>query len=235
MSTLREERTEDILRILREKKGQAKFGELFRVIFEKYGLTKNTFRDELERLKKSGVVEYPEVFPAGFEHENRIKLAHMYETKEMAVDETRINQQKKKQRTKRKKKIKTDTPEGISKDFRELGKTTKFRNIKMTVNYLNNQLQFMPVYRSRRKIDGKEAEIRKYWLQLIFAVNEQSVTTREPLPLPFEEEIVNAVCSKCGFEWRTTFGAWLTFKCPKCGSFEIGIEDKEKRARNQKT
>ena len=98
----------------------------------------------------------------------------------------------------------------------------------MAVNYLNSQLQSMFVYQSHKARDGKEAEIRKYWLQLVFALNEQSVTTREPRALVFEEEMVIAVCSKCGFEWRTTFGAWLTFKCPKCGSFEIGIEDKKK-------
>jgi len=229
MSTLKKERMEDILRILREKKGQAKFGELFTVIFEKYGLTKNAFRNDLERLKESGEIEYHDVFPAGFEHENLIKFPYLYEMKEMTANKTLTKpQNEKKHRTKRKVKMKTEVHEGISKDLKEIGQTTKFRNIRMTVNYLNSQLQSMFVYRSHKTRDGKEAEIRKYWLQLVFAVNEQSVTTREPLPLAFEEEIVDAVCSKCGFEWRTTFGAWLTFKCPKCGSFEIGIQDEKK-------
>ena len=227
MPTLKQKRTDDVLRVLRERKGQARFGDLFRIMFEKYGMTKNSFRHDLGSLKTSGTIEYPEDFPAGFEHENLIKLSN--KMKEIEADETVTKPQKqKKRRTKRKMKMTAEIPEGLSKDFEEIGKTTRFRNIKMAVNYLNSQLQSMFVYRSRKTRDGKEAKIRKYWLQLVFAVNEQSVTTRERLPQVFEVEMVNAVCSKCGFEWRTSFGAWLTFSCPKCGSFEIGIEDKKK-------
>jgi hypothetical protein len=227
MPTLKQKRTDDILRVLRERKGQAKFGELFRVMFEKYGMTKNSFRHDLGRLKTSGTIEYPEDFPAGFEHENLIKLSDRI--KETTADETVTKPQKKKKRgTKRKAEMTAELPKGISKDLEELGKTTRFRNIKMAVNYLNSQLQSMFVYRSRKTRDGKEAKTRKYWLQLVYAVNEQSVTTREQPPQVFQVEMVNAVCSKCGFEWRTSFGSWLTFSCPKCGSFEIGIEDKKK-------
>ena len=224
MPTLRQKKTEDILRILREKKGQAKFGELFMMMFEKYGLTKNAFRNDLDRLRTSGKIKYPEDFPAGFEHENLIKLPD--EEKEMTADETLTKAQNpRKYRAKRNMKMTAEITKGINKDFEEMGKTTRFRNIKMAVNYLNSQLQSMFVYRSHKTRNGKEAKVRKYWLQLVFAVNEQSVTKREPLPMAYEMEKVNAVCSKCGFEWRTSFGSWLTFNCPKCGSFEIGIED----------
>lgn len=224
MPTLRQKKTDNVLRMLREKKGQAKFGELFMVMFDKYGLTKNAFRDDLNRLRTSGQIEYPENFPAGFEHEVLIKLS-----KDVAADVTPVKlKNEKKRKAKRKMKMTAEIPDEISKDFEEIGKTTRFRNIKMAVNYLNSQLQSMFVHRSQKTRDGKEAKVRKYWLQLVFAVNEQSVTKREPLPLVFQVEMVNAVCSKCGFEWRTSFGAWLTFSCPKCGSFEIGIEDEKK-------
>lgn len=165
MPKLREKRTEDILRILREKKGQAKFGELFTVMFEKYGLTKDAFRDDLDRMRTSGEIEYPENFPAGFEHENLIKFPYLYEMKEMKADETVTKpKNERKRRTKRRMRMTAEIPEGISKDFEEIGKTARFRNIKMAANYLNSQLQSMFVYRSNRTRDGKEAKVRKYWL-----------------------------------------------------------------------
>jgi hypothetical protein len=40
----RKDKADEILAILQEEKGQAKFGELFLVMFERHGLTKAAFK-----------------------------------------------------------------------------------------------------------------------------------------------------------------------------------------------
>ena len=124
--------------------------------------------------------------------------------------------------------MKVEIPENYRKDFEDIVKTKKYQNIKMAVNYLNSQLESMFVYRSKKTREDKVSGVSKRWLQLDFAVIERSVLRREPLPLVIELNMVNAVCSKCGFKWRTDFGSWLKSKCPKCGAFEIGMENEKK-------
>jgi predicted nucleic-acid-binding protein len=74
MSTLRKKKMDDVLRILREKRGQAKFKDVFSLMFEKYSLTKKTFWDYLDALKTSGKIDYPAYIIFGHEDELLIKL-----------------------------------------------------------------------------------------------------------------------------------------------------------------
>jgi len=114
------------------------------------------------------------------------------------------------------------------KDFRDIVESKNFQEIKRTVNYLNSQLESMFIYRSKKTRENKILEVNKRWLKLVFAVVETSVSRREPLPLVIELEMVNAVCSKCGFRWETSLEVWLQSNCPKCGSWETGMESETK-------
>jgi hypothetical protein len=55
----REKMIEELLRILKEKKGKAEFGYLFSRMFQKYSLTKDTFRSYLDALRTTGKIDYP--------------------------------------------------------------------------------------------------------------------------------------------------------------------------------
>jgi hypothetical protein len=70
----RKEKVEEILQILRDKKGEATFGFIFSRMFEKHHLTKLTCWDYLEALKTARKIAYPEMYIIGQENEMVIKL-----------------------------------------------------------------------------------------------------------------------------------------------------------------
>jgi hypothetical protein len=55
----REKMIEEILQILKEKKGKAEFGYLFSRMFEKHALTKDSLRSYLDALRTTGKIDYP--------------------------------------------------------------------------------------------------------------------------------------------------------------------------------
>jgi hypothetical protein len=63
----REERIEELLQIIKEKEGKAEFGYLFRRMFQKYDLTKDTFRSYLDALRTTGKIDYPVGYVVGME------------------------------------------------------------------------------------------------------------------------------------------------------------------------
>ena len=74
MPTLRQKKLEEILQILRDKKGEATFRYVFSLMFQKYSLAKKTFWDYLEDLKTAGKIEYPVTVIVGNEDSMLIKL-----------------------------------------------------------------------------------------------------------------------------------------------------------------
>ena len=72
---MRKEKLEEILQILRGKKGKAKVRDVFSPMFEKYSLTKKTFWAYLEDLKTAGKIDYPGMVMVGQEDEMVIKLS----------------------------------------------------------------------------------------------------------------------------------------------------------------
>jgi hypothetical protein len=70
----RKDKTDEILAILQEKEGHAKFGELFLVMSKRHGLTKATFRWCLDDLRTAGKIDYPPLYMAMNEDSVLIKL-----------------------------------------------------------------------------------------------------------------------------------------------------------------
>jgi len=54
----REKMIEELLQILKERKGKAEFGYLFSRMFVKHGLTKDSFRSYLDALRTTGKIDY---------------------------------------------------------------------------------------------------------------------------------------------------------------------------------
>ena len=68
------ERLNEILRILEEKGGKAKFREVFAALALKYGVTRKTFWDYLETLKTAGKIDYPTAFLRHQEDDIEIRI-----------------------------------------------------------------------------------------------------------------------------------------------------------------
>jgi hypothetical protein len=75
----RKDKTDEILAILQEKKGLAKFGELFSVMSQRHGLTKTTFKCYLDDLRTAGKIDYPPLYMAMNEDSVLIKLTEKRE------------------------------------------------------------------------------------------------------------------------------------------------------------
>jgi hypothetical protein len=58
-------RLQEILQILRERGGEAKFSSLYGEFALKYGTTERTFWSYLEALKNAGKIDYPAVLIGG--------------------------------------------------------------------------------------------------------------------------------------------------------------------------
>lgn len=75
----RKDKADEILAVLQEKEGQAKFGELFLVMFERHGLTKAAFKGYLDDLRTGGKIDYPPLYMAMNEDAVLIKLTEKRE------------------------------------------------------------------------------------------------------------------------------------------------------------
>jgi hypothetical protein len=75
----RKDKADEILAILQEKDGQAKFGELFLVMFERHSLTKAAFKSYLDDLRTVGNIDYPPLYMAMNEDSVLIKLTEKRE------------------------------------------------------------------------------------------------------------------------------------------------------------
>ena len=68
------ERLNEILRILEERGGKARFKEVYAVLALKHGVTRKTFWDYLETLKTAGKIDYPTAFPRHQEDDIEIRI-----------------------------------------------------------------------------------------------------------------------------------------------------------------
>jgi len=116
----------------------------------------------------------------------------------------------------------------VPKDFQ--GKK-ELQRIIVAANCLNSKLEKIYVFRSHKdRNTGKVYSIKKKWLQLELVTVERGGFIKHP-PLPavviINPEKLTCHCNKCGFKWKATYEEWTSMNCPKCNSFEIGINDNE--------